>query len=92
MKNRYLHIDFQSDIQSDKKSISDRSDVTLDEFAILKAVYDDPSITQKDLAAQISVSDRTVKRKMKALQEKGALERVNGKRNGRWRVLIDMQL
>lgn len=92
LKNRYLHTDFQSDIQSDKKSISDRSDVTLDEFAILKAVYDDPSITQKDLAAQIGVSDRTVKRKMKALQEKGALERVNGKRNGRWRVLIDMQL
>lgn len=94
LKNRYLHIDFQSDIQSDtqsdKKSVSGRGNVTLDEFAILKAICDDPSITQAQLAAQIGVSDRTVKRKMKALQEKGAIERVNGKRNGCWRVLIDM--
>lgn len=84
LKNRYLHIDFQSDMQSDK---STEQNVTLDELALLQLISKNPSITQIQLAEKMQVTDRTIKRKMKLLQEKGLIQRVGGKRNGKWIVL-----
>ena len=84
LKNRYLHIDFQSDIQSDKPN---NQNVTLDEFALLKLIAQNPSITQVQLAEKMGVTDRTIKRKMKSLQEKGFIQRANGKRNGHWEII-----
>ncbi len=86
-KNRYLHIDFQSDIQSDN---SNNQNVTLDELALLKLIAQNPSITQVQLAEKMGVTDRTIKRKMKSLQEKGFIKRANGKRNGHWEILISI--
>ena len=90
LKNRYLHIDFDnSDVQSDKNDISKCQNVTLEEAAILKAIKNNPKITQKELADIIGKSDRTVKRYMDAMQEKGIIQRKNGKRNGEWQILIE---
>lgn len=90
LKNRYLHIDFDnSDVQSDKNDISKCQNVTLEEVAILKAIKNNPKITQKELADIIGKSDRTVKRYMDAMQEKGIIQRKNGKRNGEWEILIE---
>lgn len=86
LKNRYLHVDFQSDIQSDN---SNNQNVTLDELALLKLIAQNPSITQVQLAEKMGVTDRTIKRKMKLLQEKGFIQRANGKRNGHWEILIN---
>ena len=47
-----------------------------------------PAITQKELAAAIGKSERTIKRRMTDLQEKGYLRREGGKRSGRWEVLV----
>ncbi|MBR4240702.1 MAG: winged helix-turn-helix domain-containing protein [Eubacterium sp.] len=58
------------------------------EAAILKAIKNNPKITQKELADIIGKSDRTVKRYMDAMQEKGIIQRKNGKRNGEWQILI----
>ena len=63
---------------------------TLEELAVLKAVQANPTITQKELVRIIGKSERTVKRRMTELQEKGFLRRANGKRNGRWEVLIEI--
>lgn len=41
-----------------------------------------PSATQKEIAAEIGKSERTVKTLTIALQEKNILRIVNGKRNG----------
>ena len=41
-----------------------------------------PSATQKEIAAEIGKSERTVKSTTIALQEKNIIQRVNGKRNG----------
>lgn len=87
LKNRYLHIDFQSDIQSDNLI---NQNVTLDELALLKLIAKNPSITQIQLAEKMGVTDRTIKRKMKSLQEKGYIQRANGKRNGHWEILINI--
>lgn len=87
LKNRYLYIDFQSDIQSDK---SIEQNVTLDELALLQLISKNPSITQIQLAEKMQVTDRTIKRKMKLLQEKGLIQRVNGKRNGYWKIMGEL--
>lgn len=77
-------IEFQSDIQSDSLN------VTLDETDFLKALKNNPFVTQFELAEKFNITDRTVKRKMKAMQEKGLIKRENGKRNGKWVVLVKL--
>ena len=57
---------------------------TLEEVAVLRIVQKKPSATQKEIAAEIGKSERTVKSITIALQEKNILQRVNGKRNGFW--------
>ena len=41
------------------------------------------------LAGVIGKSDRTVKRYMDKMQEKGLIRRKNGKRDGKWEVLVE---
>ena len=48
-----------------------------------------PSATQKEIAAEIGKSERTVKSITIVLQEKNILRRVNGKRNGFWEFVED---
>jgi predicted HTH transcriptional regulator len=62
---------------------------TLEELAVLRAIAENPTITQKALAIAIGKSERTVKTRMADLQEKGYLRRVGGKRNGYWELLVE---
>ena len=77
-------IEFQSDIQSDSLNVA------LEEMDFLKALINNPFVTQFELAEKFNITDRTVKRKMKATQEKGLIKRENGKRNGKWVVLVKL--
>lgn len=61
---------------------------TLDEVAVLRIVQNHPSATQKEIAIEIGKSERTVKSITIALQEKNILQRVNGKRNGYWEIIV----
>jgi len=61
----------------------------LDELVILKMMIENLNITQKDLAKRIEKSERTVKNKVASLKEKGYIRRMNGKRNGKWEVLVE---
>lgn len=94
LKNRYLHVDFGKTytIQSANEEILKCKNCTLnctiEELAILRAIAENPKITQKALANQIGKSERTVKTKTMSLQEKGYIQRKNGKRNGFWEILI----
>ena len=54
-------------------------------------MHENPSATQKEIAAEIGKSERTVKSITIALQEKNILRRVNGKRNGYW-VFVDVSI
>ena len=56
------------------------------ERAVLVEILRHPVATQKELAANLSVSERTVKTRTVSLQEKGLLQRVGGKRNGAWEI------
>lgn len=57
---------------------------------MLHAIAENPRITQKNLAAVIGKSERTIKIRTAALQEKGYILRANGKRNGHWEVLVEL--
>jgi DNA-binding MarR family transcriptional regulator len=61
-------------------------DCTLEEFAVLEFLKERPMATQKEVAAQIKKSERTVKTITVSLQDKGLLKRTGGRRNGLWEV------
>ena len=93
LKNRYMHIDyvhdnFQSVIPKVPKSQFDTLECTLEELAVLRLIYKNPSIKQKELAAETGKSLSTVKRIMESLQKKDYIRRVDGKRYGKWKILI----
>lgn len=97
LKNRYMHVDYvteqnRNEVQSAAEAISKGKIYTLncplDEVAILQLIMDNPSITQKEIACRIGKSERTVKNKVASLKEKGYIQRLNGKRNGKWEVLV----
>lgn len=52
-------------------------------------MQNNPFVTQKEMAAQMGKSERTVKTITVLLQEKGVLHRRNGKRNGYWEIITD---
>ena len=87
LKNRYLHVSYQSDITRAPKGQIDTLNVTLEERAVLACISQNNRSTQKEIALAIGKSERTVKRIMVSLSEKGIIIRKNGKRNGYWDVL-----
>ena len=66
--------------------ISKCKNCTLEEQAIINILKVNPTTTQEEIAKQINKSPRTVKTRMMEMQEKGLIERKNGKRNGEWVV------
>ena len=93
LKNRYMHVDFADDHSQSvnpkvPKSQFDTLECTLEELAVLKLIYKNPSIKQKELVAETGKSLSTVKRIMESLQKKDYIRRVDGKRYGKWEVLI----
>ena len=96
LKNRYLHVDYKANASTQSanaeisKGQNDTLNCTLEELAVLKAVKANPAITQEELAVTVGKSERTIKRRMTDLQEKGYLRRANGKRSGHWEVLVEI--
>lgn len=92
LKNRYMHVDFgkQSAYQSAVGNDSKCKNCTLEELAIIQELRRNPEITQRELANAIGKSERTVKTRNVQMQEKGLIIRENGKRNGKWKVLIEI--
>jgi DNA-binding MarR family transcriptional regulator len=92
-----LHLDWQpsseeqvqSAIQSAKSEdllLSKCKNCTLNEIAVLRILQQSPSATQKQIAAAIGKSERTVKTLTVSLVTKGLISRRNGKRNGHWEI------
>lgn len=56
--------------------------------AIINILKVNPATIQEEIAVQINKSLRTVKTYMAEMQEKGLIERKNGKKNGEWQVNV----
>ena len=85
LKNRYTHID---NIQSTDENKLNGNNYTLEEQAIINILKINPTTTQEEISRQINKSIRTVKTYMAEMQEKGLIERKNGKKNGEWKVNV----
>lgn len=59
-------------------------------MAIINILMKEPVVTQKRIAELTGKSERTIKRRTVEMQEKGLICRENGKRNGKWKVLIEL--
>ena len=94
LKNRYMHIDFvdaesfQSAIPKFPKCQIDTLGCTLEELAVLELKIKNPSVKQAELVTETGKSLRSIKRIMDSLQEKQYIRRINGKRYGKWEVLV----
>lgn len=86
LKNRHCHLLWEK-TPAAQSATPKCKNCTLDETAILQILSKSPSLTQRELAGKIGKSERTVKTLTKKLQEKGLLQRKNGKRNGHWELL-----
>ncbi len=90
-----MHIDFAD--KSVSQSISpkvpkyqfDTLDCSLEELVVLERIAQNPTIKQQELVNATGKSIATVKRIMKSLQDKNYIRRENGRRYGKWEVLVD---
>ena len=95
LKNRYMHVEYvetvssQSAISKVPKCQFGTLECTLEELAILELILENPSIKQNELVEVTGKSLRSIKRIMESLQEKKYIRRVDGKRYGRWEVLVE---
>ena len=89
-----MQIDFadKSASQSINSKVSkyqfDTLKCSLEELAVLERIAQNPTIKQQELVNATGKSIATVKRIMKSLQDKNYIRRENGKRYGKWEVLV----
>lgn len=94
LKNRYMHIDyvdednFQSATSEIPKCQNGTLECSLEELAVLNLIKANPTVKQQELVDATGKSLRSIKRIMKSLQDKNYVRRENGKRYGKWEVLI----
>lgn len=79
LSNREMHIGY-------KEVAEEKQDITEREKIIIDLIKSNPQITLAEISDKIDKSLRTVNNAMKALQEKGIIERSGGKKNGNWKV------
>ena len=86
LRNRYLHVsaESQSAAENAPKCNICTLNCTLEELSLLNFIKEKPNATQKEIAAHIGKSERTVKTMTVKLSVQGILERKNGRRNGYW--------
>ena len=88
------NLNFTNEVLNEKNEVLDEvlnevlnSGRTEVEIKVIKEILNSPAIRQKDLAEEVGVSVSTVQRTIKKLVKEGKIVRVNGKRDGYWKVL-----
>lgn len=81
-------IDFDGDFRVNMyRKIKDIK-VTEKEEKVLSLLREDPSYTMPQLAKMLNISRKTVAVRLKALREKGMIERVGSDRKGYWKIKV----
>ena len=90
-----MQIDFadKSASQSISPKVSkyqfDTLNCSLEELVVLERIAKKPTIKQQELMSVTGKSIATVKRIITSLQDKNYIRGENGKRYGKWEVLVD---
>lgn len=64
------------------KNVPVNVQLNITEESILKIIMKNPKVTQISIANQLKVSEKTVKRNISKLKEKGIVERIGADKNG----------
>ena len=88
------NLNFTDEVLNEKNEVLDEvlnevldSGRTEMEIKVIKAILFSPRIKQKELAEQVGTSVSTIQRTIKKLVKEGKIVRMNGKRDGYWKVL-----
>ena len=87
------NLNFTDEVLNEKNEVLDEvldevlnSGRTEMEIKVIKAILSSPRIKQKELAEQVGISVSTIQRTIKKLVKEGKIVRVNGKRDGYWKI------
>ena len=86
LKNREMHVEYRfsaDDTVNDTVNDTVKRDVD----AVLDLIKQNNTLTAVDISQQLHISLSTAKRRMKALKEKGLLDRVGSDKTGTWKIL-----
>lgn len=70
-----------------KKVDSKDKNLTDIEMKILKLIVKNPKMTQKDMAKELGVTDKTIRRNIANLKQVNLIERVGSDRSGYWEII-----
>lgn len=59
---------------------------TTTEHQLLKLLSEDPGYTYQELASKLNIGRRSVYNRLKALKEKGMIERIGSDKKGYWKI------
>ncbi|MBP7233069.1 MAG: winged helix-turn-helix transcriptional regulator [Syntrophaceae bacterium] len=62
-------------------------DLSITEKTVIKLIATNPSITQKEMAKQLKLTEIGIRYNTSKLKSKGILRRTGGKKAGRWEVV-----
>ena len=77
----------QVNIPYNKKALPDEEVAGKTQDKILEILKENPKATVAMMMAQLSMSDYGIRKNLKALKEKGLIERVGSDKTGYWKVL-----
>jgi len=78
---------FQTEKNDTKESGKRQENVGKASGMILEACRENPSTTIPEMALKIGITERSVQRNIKKLQQKGLLRRVGGRKEGQWEII-----
>lgn len=75
-------------IENEKKvTVKVTQKVTVNQQKILKAIKNNPFITQDELSKVIGLSRKSIIQNMKKMKDNGLIKRVGAAKNGHWKIL-----
>ena len=78
-------------IETERKvTVNVTQKVTVNQKKIIKAIKENPNITQEKLAEIIGISRKSIIANMKHLQENGFIKRIGADKNGYWQVVSNI--
>lgn len=80
------NLNFTDEVLREENEVLDSRRTEM-EIKVIKAILVSPRIKQKELAEQIGISVSTIQRTIKNLVKEGKIVRVDGKRDGYWKIL-----
>ena len=86
--NCYIHFEYETKNKvSTNDTLNDTIRLTKNEQEILNLIVNNKQITRKEIVNKTKLSDRTISRAIKHLQDEKIILREGSKKTGYWKVL-----